>query len=263
VNLSELWLILWSPAPFAFGLIVSSILSHVWRKYRNRIISLRWETEYQAIALSGDHATWGKIEILYNDAPVHNIAFVTISIENDSSTDLADLGIDIWFSDGTTIQASSGNVLGSANLMDFTGRFSNWVDSFLSMDSETPEYQEYHDFLYSRRSYHVPVFNRGSNLNVTLLVQAPPGLTPLVNVSTDYPGVRLLHEKPQQRIFGVNLQKAILLGFIIGILAILYIPQYAVDSLHVSVIAFLIGSSSTLIGSGIIRIGRYILRWLR
>lgn len=250
------------PFPAALWAAVGAFFTHLWRRYRNRMTVLRWQAWHKAVAVSATDNRFGKIEVLYNNSPVHNVLFCTIEVENESSSDLANLDINVVFQDETTIYMSHGTVQGSMNELPFTSSFSLDLNKLLALPQSDPAYGPLLDRLSRRRDYRVPVLNRGGKLTIALLVQALPSKTPFVHLGCDYPGVKLLAQGPRQLFFGVDMNLAALMGFIVGVALVIYIGTTTLGSLTIAVAAFLIGSLGVMIGAAAVRGFRFLIRLL-
>ncbi|MEK6245480.1 MAG: hypothetical protein AABM33_13380 [Pseudomonadota bacterium] len=251
------------PVPLLSGAIVAAIASHMWRRYRDRLISLNWQVANHRVAQAGDNRRFGKIEVLYNGALVRNVGITTITIENGSNKDLNDLPINVYFNDGANIRMAVGAVWGSANELRFTKEFDAALERLLGMKPEDPGYADLLSSLTRRRDFLIPVMNRDAKISITLVVEGPPsGQLPNVNVGTDYVGVRLRKRPPVPMIFGVHLGHAVLTGIVVGAVISLAIATIEIPALALSGLSFTIGAAVTLLGVIVIRGARLVGRLL-
>lgn len=251
------------PIPLILGAALTAITSHLWRRYRDRVITLNWQVTNHRIAKAGDDKRFGKIEVLYNGVAVSNVAISTIVIENNSAKDLKDLPINITYNDGTIVRISQGAVRNSANELRFTPDFDQALTHLISLKPDSPEFSELLSIVSKRRDYIVPVFNRGNSLSITLLVQGPQsGQAPDVNLNTDYLGVRLQKRPPAPVLLGVPLKQSVITGLIVGLIICLLISFAEIPNLATSIISYVVGAVATFIGIVVIKFAKLMGRLL-
>ena len=113
-----------------------------------------------------------------------------------------------------------------------------------------------------RRSFRVPVFNRGASLRIAALVQAPLGSKSLIQLACDHPGLRLLFQPPRHLFFGVDRSLAALVGLLAGLVFVAALVVVPLQPVAVAFLAFAAGSLTAAIGAGVVRGVRWILRLL-
>lgn len=250
------------PIPATIWLAVGAVAAHLWRRYRGRMVTLRWDARHQGIAFSAEDARFGKIEVLYNGVPVQNVYMTFVRVENESTKDLSDVDLNLVYADGSTIQVATGVVLGSANVLPLAPSFIEHVNQLGRIKPQDPKHSALLAYLTTRRDFRVPVLNRDSSLDIALLVQAPQGKMPFINVSCDYPGVRMVARAPRQLLFGVDHQRAALTGFVVGLVAVLAVSTNVPSPTPLALGSFLLGACGSLVGVGIIQALRLIRRLL-
>jgi len=257
---------LFEPVSFSLGAILAGILgalgTHLWRRYRNRMVLISWQARHQPVAVETDHATFGKVEVLYNGRPTHNVTFTTIALKNESNKDLEDVVLDFFFRDGTTIFMAAGNVRGSGNPLVFTKEFSDNIDLALAMKEDDPQRPAYITALQRERHFNVPVWNREGNVTVELLVQPPRGVSPVILVSTDHVGVKMQYSAPKPLAFGEHQVRAAMFGLAAAVLLVILLAQVLRQPLILSLGAVTLGAMTTLIGALLIKLGRQVMRVL-
>ena len=241
------------PVPFASGAIASAVIAHLWRRYQGRMIVLSVKVEHQHIALSGEDNRFGKIEVLHNDNPVKNVYFTTISLSNESSKDLDGVVLNTLHTDGSKIRVSTGAVDGSANVLNFAPGYQSILDEFLKKPSTDPDFDQHLDFLTTRRDYLVPVLNRGGKVIVNLLVEAPDGASPYVQVSTDHKGVEIKPIKLTNVFWRVNRDWAALIGLAVGGAGAIGIASASLSATQIALLSFTFGALVAAIGAVCIR----------
>src|SRR5688500_9793677 len=81
--------------PFIGLPVAGAVAKHLWDRYRGRLATLRWTVTYQAMAFATEDFGWGKVELLYNGSPAHNLHMAYVQLQNASSRDLANLRVDL------------------------------------------------------------------------------------------------------------------------------------------------------------------------
>jgi hypothetical protein len=229
------------------------------------MIVLRWEAHHAHIALSAADARFGNIQVLYNNNPVQNLFTTTVRVENESTTDLSDLDLNLFYTDGSLIYTATAAVSGSANELELSQRFKDRREQLMKTTPNDPTLLALAPSLISRRDFMVPVLNRGGTVTATLLVQNPQGRLPFINVACDHRGVRLVFRGPRQLTFGVNQRTAAITGLVVGLLLIFLAFCFALIPLAVAsylVLALLVGAFGQLFGAALVRLGRAVLQLL-
>lgn len=253
---------LWDPFAGAMWAAAGAILVHLWRRYRNRMVILRWQASHQALAISARDVLFGTIEVRYNGNPVQNLFFTTVDVQNESARDLTNVDLNLVFQDGTTIYMAHGAVQGSANTLPFADPFAADLTRLLALPPNDPSAPALAAALSRRRDFRVPVLNRGGSVRVAMLVQASAGRQPLVQLACDYPGVRLVFQGPRQLVFGVEQGRAALAGFVAGAVLVFAVTASALSPRLVATTSFLIGSLTAVLGAALIRTARWVARAL-
>jgi len=254
-----LWERMRDPLPAAVWAVAGAIVVHLWRRYRERMVTLRWQVSHQPLGFSSQDVLFGTIEIRYNGNPVHNLFFTLIEIQNDSNSDLTNVDLNFVFNDGSEIRMSHGAVQGSANMLPFAEPFETDLRRFLTLQQDDPPKAGLPGTLFRRRDYRVPTLNRGAVVRVGMLVQAQTGQQPFIQVASDHPGLRLVFQAPRSLVLGVNHNLAISIGILAGIAIISGLSVIPIGRAWVIAAAFAIGCFSALLGAGLVR----TLRWLR
>lgn len=248
------------PIPAVVWSSAGWIVAQFWRRFRARMTILRWQAGHVPVAVSGQDAVFGTIEVLYNGNQVHNLFFTTIDLQNQSNTDLADIDLNIVFQDGTTIFMARGAVQGSANALPFADPFDRELDRFIKLSPTDPNRASLGVALALRRDFRVPVLNRGASLKISMLVQAPPGRQPFVSLACDAKGVRLLFQGPQNLVFGVERNLAVLTGISIGLAIVTGIIASPLSPIAAALAAFAVGLVVGILGAGVVRGFRWFIR---
>ena len=250
------------PVPAVLWASAGWVVAQFWRRYRARMVVLRWQANHQHLAVSAQDALFGTIEVLYNGNQVHNLFFSTIDLQNQSNTDLANIDLNIVFQDGTTIYMAHGAVQGSANTLPFADPFASELDRFIKLPASDPNRPSIGAALTRRRDFRVPILNRGASLRIAMLVQALPGRQPFVNLACDARGVRLQFHGPQNLVFGVERNLAALTGLALGAAIVAGIAASPLGGAAAAFAAFAVGCVTAALGAAVVRGFRWVGRIL-
>ena len=236
---------------FLFGAVVTQL----WTRFRNRLATLTWTADTARLAASAE-GDFGKITVLYDDQPVGLLYLVTLTLRNESTTDLEDFGVTFGFSDGTRLLMSSGQLVGTiggTNMPD--DFFARWRTANEGQDLRISAY------FFTHREYILPVFNRGATAKYELLVTREDLTTvPALSVSCAHKGVQLRNRAPAKQFLGVNEGRATLAGFVLSLLAAIYLSRQPLTAFGLSISAWGVGTTSLLMGALALRLLRSIVR---
>ena len=247
------------PLPASLWAIGGAILSQMWYRYRQRMVTLRWQVLHQSLGISTNDALFGSIEVRYNNNPVPNLYFSTIDIHNESNSDLSEIELNLVFNDGTVIYISHGAVLGSANNLPFTESFASGLADVVQIPTDDPKWSERATPYMRRRDYRVPTLNRGASVRIGMLVQAPENQTPIIQLASDHLGLKLVYHGPRPLIFGVERNTATLSGLFTGLIAILLVSSTQLGRNSAITVCFVIGCTTAAMGAIVVR----AIRWTR
>ncbi|MEQ8812086.1 MAG: hypothetical protein RIE59_23665, partial [Imperialibacter sp.] len=98
--------------PATISLVVTGLISVLigiyFEKFKNRIIFIKYDIQYQPLATSSQTDYWGKIEVYHNGTQKSHLNFVTINVVNDSNKDLEGVNLDISVDQESQILGQSG-----------------------------------------------------------------------------------------------------------------------------------------------------------
>jgi len=257
--LSEIWTRIWDPVATSAGAIGMLVCAHLIRRFRERMVTLRWSARHQSIAVSTHDATFGKIEVLYNNNPVQNLSMCFLEIENESTRDLTDLTFSASYSDGTQFLVSMAALRGATALL-FSSPFAHALTTWRSLMD--PQKSQTLDYISKNREYHIPVLNRGAKVDFAALVMTKTGIQPTVQVICVHRGVRVRQKPPQLVMFGVNQNHAVGVGFVIGIIVIGLLQIVGLIEFWPIFLSFLAGTLVLAIGALAIHFVRLLVRVL-
>ena len=234
--------------------LAGALAKLVWDRYRGRLAPLRWTATYQAMAFATEDIGWGKVEILYDGSHAQNLHMAYVQLQNASSRDLANLRIDLLAGDGTVALRSAGMLRGGTNAFPFADEYAHVLQ--LSADGKLSEVDR--ASWLRRSSFIIPVLNRGAVADFKLLVARFDYATPVVSLSVEHSGVRVLHQPPAKEIWGVRDGPAVLVGVLAGLSASYAILQYGVRAGIVVGIAWFLGAVAQHVGAATVRLWRAV-----
>jgi hypothetical protein len=254
---------------FPWAAIAVALFHQVWRRFKRRMITLRWTHSYQIIAVSANDPVVGTIQIIRNERPVLNVMMCHLQITNDSNKDVTNLILDVGFNDGTIILAESGSVNGvPRNTVFYTEAFT--ADAARIMQVPEEQRQQHPEFtrLNSNRQYRVPVLNRYSVCDLELTVQRQPvlALQREIMVNCNHEGLLLVPERHPiiqlYKLFGVPYRKAVIVGMIVGVLISFALAWWSLNIAFGVFFAFLVGASAAVLGAFVLKCWRVVINIL-
>lgn len=132
IDLSNLGNTLWDPIKTPTALAAGALLTQLWRRFLNRLAVFRWSVWHSPLATAGTDPTIGKVDVLWNDTPVHNLQFCNIEFENESGRDFTEVLVKFWYTDGTSI-LGQGSLQGTAQFFPYAPHFKERVETLLAM----------------------------------------------------------------------------------------------------------------------------------
>lgn len=258
--LKSLWSFLWTPAT-GIGAALAWLIGQGWRKYKGRMVTLRWTANYQSVAVASATQGFGNIQVMRDGIPVQNLSMVFVEIENESSQDLTDVEVNLRYDDGTHFFFSDAYVRDVPHELTLASRWLSTLQRFnLLAESERPNSSDLR-YLATRRDYLVPVLNRGAKIDLRALVQAPAGI-PRIILTCTHKGLRVREEPARPKLLGVDAKRSALLGIAVAVITALVLWIDFTPNVVVVWIAFGAGLFAQLFGVGIlwlIRLTRKLL----
>lgn len=233
-----------------------ALLGHLWTRYRRRLATLRWTTQYQPMAFATEDFGWGKVEILYEGSPAGTLHIINVQITNESQIDLSNVELDLRLIDGTLVLRSAAQVRGSANVLPFAGGYAG----ILAQATKRKLTQQELAVWGCRSDFLVPVLNRGDIVDVRLLVARTDHAMPVLTVHCSHLGLRLKHEPPAQQFLGVNQTLASWLGLLVGLVVVVITVRAGRATWLGALAPWLAGALGVLVGASITRALRWVSR---
>ena len=234
--------------------VVGALATHLWTRYRNRIVRLRWTVQLQRIAVASDDAGWGRVQILYDGNPMNNLHSATVQVQNTSSRDLANVRISLRAIEGTVVLRSVGYISGSFQAFPYAPDYAKIISDAATRQLTPQEYQVWSP----RADFDAPVLNRGTVAEFTLLLGRNDYASPEVAVYCDHLGVALLHKPLEEETWGVRDDLAAGAGLLVGALGTAALILWGASKLLIGAVAFLAGALALFVGAGVVRLTRSI-----
>jgi len=237
--------------PTIGGALLGAIGSHLWRRFRERMITLRWSANNVPLAIGGELPELGRITVQHEGQDVDNVMFSTVEVENESVHDIENLEVVLGYRDGTTFLTGGGSVAGSMRRFDAS-------EHFRRLWEENPS----NPAVLSFREYVIPVLNRGATAVFTHVVRCPDVLRHRVELSCVHPGVRVVERARAPQMLGVTPADAARVGMptvVLLVATLVYsVPIPWVDAL----VALLLGLFAQVVGIAMIHVWRVLVRVL-
>jgi hypothetical protein len=259
-SLADLLSRLWDPVATSAGAVAMAAVGHFVRRFRERMATVRWSAWHQSIAIGGHDDTFGKVEVLHNGVPVHNLSMSYLELENESTRDLTNLHFSVHYADGTRFLYSVALLRGGLGLA-LGPIYTAGVTTFLAIpEGQRPANVADYQFLWTTRDYVVPILNRGAKVDFAALVEVPPGINPKAQLTCVHKGVRVRAKPPQPVMFGVNQNHGVSVGFVLGVMGIFVLAQLGAVDFWPIFLAFLAGATVLLLGALALHLVRLVVR---
>lgn len=264
-----------SLAPATISLIVTGLVSVLigiyFEKFRNKVVFIKYDIQYQPLATSSQTDYWGKIEVFHNGTQKNHLNFVTVQIENDSNTDLEDINIDVNVDQESQILGQSGYyddskaaILLEADYFRYYNEVSERYFQDEAKQKNNPEYQTpvqlANEVLYviKNKKFNVPVFNRGASLTINLLIENLQGQVPATSVNILYKSLKLIRRDDQQTQTGKTVIYSLIIGIVFFIGGLLILIETYPTAKTPLIILFVLSFISSVFGLFFLQLGRWI-----
>lgn len=259
--LNEILIALTSPVAIAgvITAIISVLVGTAWQKWRDRMVVIRWSAQHYFYGpFANVSPALGKVEMRLNDLAVDSLHWIQVEVENESgSRDLANVEMHIDSAPGTTIL--SAGMMEPALPYKWSERIQTAINQLQGDDDRNAEAWQ---ILRTSREYVIPVFNRGDKIRFTFFVGPPKMGNARLEFSCRAVGVTVREEPVSARVYGVTVKYAIWSGLFaslaISLVAVLFVPYPSL----VALIALVAGAYLQLLGAGVVKLKRLIVRTL-
>lgn len=250
---------LWDPVATPAGAVLAALASHLWRRFRHRMILLRCQIVHTPAANSA--GLGAEFEVKYGGQSAPNLFLCSVTIQNDSSKDLAGVVVNLAYKDGTIFLTGGGSIIGSTKFLPLTAEYLEQFARALALPTQE-EQSSATLVLNTRRDYLLPVFNRGARAQFAFTVHGVSSATPNLSVGCDHVGVRFVLQPPRQLFWGEPNARAAFTGLAAGIGLLLLLPHVVGSSWSVSWWMFFIGATTIVIGALLLKGWRLLTRVL-
>ena len=110
---------IWPAVTFIAGLFAK----HLFDLYKNKIARLQYSINKSFLGASGQDNYFGKVQVLHNDRPVHNLYLCNITLVNTSNKDFKDIEITVWCDTESLILVSSAYKSNTINPLLLTEKY--------------------------------------------------------------------------------------------------------------------------------------------
>lgn len=244
---------------FVAGAIATLLIGHLFRRFQNRMLALRFKASHTRLGQSSDDIWGGKLQVLYKGEEVKGLYITEASIRNDSVIDLENITLTLQYSNGEQFYGGTGEVEGHPNPIPFSPDFQKRVDKYLASDD--PAKSPDREYLQRTREFTASVLNRGGKINFRFLTHSEK--FPYIKVSCLHKGVKIIEEKEAQHIWTVPVFTAAFVGLMACALGLfIYYPSF--ESLGTATAwGFGMGSIASIVGAVCVLTFRYFIKLLR
>jgi len=177
-------------------------------RFKNKLITLKYTISFSPLGTSIKNNYWGNIQVTHEGRPVNYLNFVTITITNDSNTDVPkELYLDVWVGQQAQILGNTGNYVETGNAINLEANYWERYNTALKylveenkIKETNPDYQlsqaldQEITWLQNNKKFYLPIFNRNSSAKINLLVESFDGKIPVVSISILQTSVQLVKQ---------------------------------------------------------------------
>lgn len=261
--------------PSTVSLIVTGVATLLigiyFEKFRNRLVFVKYEVQYQPLATSSETEYWGRIDVYHNGTLKQHLNFITIKIENDSNRDLENINVDLSVDQESQILGHSGYYdETNAPLLLEQQHYEYFVDVLQRFNSDekilkaNPEHTTPAQLMNEVRwvlrnkKFNLPVFNRNSAITINLLTENFQGLVPNTGVNVLYKGVKTIKREDSNTETGKTVIYSLIIGGILYLIAVISLIYLFPLSKTPLTILSILGVFYSLIGLLLLQIFRFL-----
>jgi hypothetical protein len=245
---------------FVIGAVLSAFANNVWRRFKKRRKDLRWTVTFNKVSFPPQNILFKPLQVTYDGNPCTTLYTCDVLLSNNSQEDLEDIDFLFWFQNNYVVLQATGSIVGSGKSLMLSPEFSTTMNNVLGMVEADRAASRSYPYVLANREFRVPALNRASSISLQFLIHASHNEQPSIHVSTEYPGVRLTHQKQEPMVLGVALRRAISWGIIVGVILIVLLGPHITTPTGAAAIFFPIGACASLLGVGVVWLGRLIIK---
>lgn len=194
-EISKVW---WAILGGAISLTAYFILE----KFKNRMSYFESILTYNSLGTSLSDQLFGDITIHHNSVEIKHLNYITVNIKNSSNTDFEDLHLISWVDNRSQILGWTGNYDDtkimvnleenySTKLNQFNNRFNQFVRDNPDVEISNDLQMEL-DHYTKNKYFFLPVFNRGSSITLSFLVENFDGNIPMIQFPIQHKSVKVI-----------------------------------------------------------------------
>ena len=269
-----------SIAPTTISLIITGIVSLAigiyLEKFKNRLTFIKYRIFFQPLATSNENEYWGNIEVYYNGSKSNHLNFATIELINDSNKDFQDVIIDVWVDKDTFIKGQNGfySDTGKSILME-NNHYIGLTETIKQNSEDISKRQKnpnhitpvklQNDIVYyqSNVKFHLPVFNRKSDIKFNILVGNEKANQPIFGIDIKHKGLKVIKQDDkydEERKLGIG---TITFGTLFFVLITIIIYFKFPNSLIPTIILGIAGVLHLVVGTFIYKLIQFIRNYLK
>lgn len=234
-----------------FG-IVGAAAMWLFGLWQRKTTVLTYAVHMDRFAESADDVIFGNVGVNWQGRPVPNLYLATVTVDNPTLRDLDDLHLHAYVSVGLTLLTERSQVEGSPRIVPYDPDFAARV---FPADGEaaTPMQLQIYN---SSRQYRLPVFNRGQRIRLSYLCtyDASAGDPPMIYVTGERKGTKLVQRPGALAMFGVPLKAAQGLGLVATVLVVLTCGWLQLNVWVAGIVSAVVGLFAQLVGAAIYRV---------
>lgn len=226
------------------------VLNQLWSAFRSRRVAVPWTATFQRVNPQFPLITGGNVEVLVGKVACKNLVFCQVQLWNESSRDVEKLDVLFTFNDPFQLIESHGGLVSSAKASLFSDGFQRTIKVLADLSEAERSKHASYPYLVRNREFHLPSLNRGDSAKFAFWLNADDeNAIPVVTVTTERPGVRLVSRKVNFQPLDVNVLKvAVPVGILVAACATIGVAQLGLPTMALALTSCAIGAGTGLIG---------------
>lgn len=235
------------------GYLLNGLIAYL----QKRLKTLEYTVSHEQVALSADDPIFGNIKTTWQDMEIKNLHVTTVVLRNLTTTDYTDFDFKLYTGQDTLLLSQYTQITGTSYILNFSDKFNKSIEVVPGGQPTPQQFQIY----YHNREYSLPVFKRDQEVLVRFLTTVPNGTSgPAVWLDTLHPGVKVKFRPNENKIHGVPVRLAVLIGLMVTVIALAVGIYFHPDVWPVILICTLIGIFAQLLGASFYRLWHFACR---
>jgi hypothetical protein len=198
-------------------LLLGSLLTQLWNRFRTRTRRFTWKVWHKPIAMAASNSYLGTVTVQHNGVPVNHVHMTTVEFANDSNEDQTDVVLTLSFQGAGHIINSTGYIHGTLGPIPFDP---DYVALYTGANAAVI------NVLNTYVVHKIAVFNRRQKATFTLLVVRDDYSSPVVIASCNHPGFKLEFLPSGTEIYGVSFNLAVGTGILLTAAILMVLSRY-------------------------------------